>query len=81
MNITPSPLFTLLGGYGYGMPSAVRMLGGMTDNPDAWVARLCAARLGGSDHYDKLHRLFDPGRQPDSLCDSYSLSSLPSLTE
>ncbi len=34
---------------------AVRMLGGMTDNPDAWVARLCAARLGGSDHYDKLH--------------------------
>ncbi len=57
---------------------AARLLGGLNASPEVWLARLCAAVLGGSCHQNARRRLFEPGRQPECLRDSYTPDKLPS---
>jgi hypothetical protein len=61
--------------------AAARLLGGKNANPDAWILRLNAFLIGDRQNVAVFHRLWEAGRQPESLRDSYTLNNLPSPPE
>ncbi len=60
---------------------AVRLLGGIKANPDAWVVRVFACLIGLHKNASLLAKLFQPDRQPPSLRDTYTLNNLPNCDD